>query len=243
MLMRKPRIPIKKQKELLKQFASDTPAQSAAENIGVSRNTAYFYYTHFREAIFRHLSQAPRFSGEVEIDEATFGGYTPKKRMDQSDPLFYKTQGDRKVKIKQYKKPPKILLMGIQRRGGDIYVCKVNDRSANSLIPVVHLVVEGGTTIYTDEWSSYSKLELSGYKHIKINHSKKFAQRKGEHVNTLEAFWRERLPKIGKYKGGGRHNFPLHLKEQEFRWNYRHKKKEIQKILKKLVFSGASYRS
>jgi len=233
MLLRASRISAKKQKELLKLFSLDVEAKKAAELVKVSRNTAYFYYTNFRELIFKHLSRAPRFSGEVEIDEASIGGYTPKKRPG-ADPENYAPHVGNKI-IKKYKKPPKILLMGIQRRNGDLYVQVVADRSRETLVPVIHLVVEEGTTIYTDGWSSYNKLELSGYKHFKINHDKKYANRKGEHVATIDSFWRECLPKISRYRGGFRHNFPLHLKEQEFRWNYRREKMGILPTMKKLL--------
>ncbi len=277
MYTREPRISKKKQKELLKHFALGVPAQKTAELVHVHPNTVYMYFTHYRESIFRHLSRAPRFAGEVEIDETTFGGYRPKKRHPGADPGHYFTQGNRQQVQRPYKNPPKVLVMGIQRRGGDVYTHIIPDRSASVLIPVIHLVVEPGATIYTDEWSSYSKLALSSaidqdievkvskikalsetgkksatrwiakleqeiaalesqrYKHVKINHSKKFAERRGEHVNTLERFWGFAKEKIRGYKGGYRHNFPLHLKEIEFRWNHRNDQKEILRVLKTLV--------
>lgn len=236
--MRTPRLGKEARDALLRQFASDTEAFKAAENIGVSRNTAYFYYTHFREAIFKHLSRAPRFSGEVEIDETTFGGYIPKHVSNYGDPEYYTTQGYKDRKRKKYKRPPKILVVGIRRRGGDVYTHIAVDRRAETLLPIVHLVVESGSTVYTDKWSGYNKLGLSGYNHVVINHSKKFASGRGEHIANIESFWREIKPKIGRYRGGFRHNFPLHLKEQEFRWNHRHEKSLLPLLTQILSLEG-----
>lgn len=233
---RTPRLSKRKRQELLESFAAgiratDLRRKYRNKKSKISYNTICAYYTFFRECIFAYLRKAPRLDGEVEIDETLFGGRARKKRLDK-DPDYYLTQGFRNKKKKKYKNP-KILVIGILKRGGDVYTHIVPDRREETLTPVIRMVVEQGAIIYTDEWSSYSKLALDGYKHIKINHSKKFVKRKGEHVNTLERFWQFAKDQIRPYKGGFRHNFPLHLKEAEFRWNVG--EENVLKKLKKLV--------
>ena len=239
MLTRRPRLSRKSREELFDRFvAGNKPADTYKyfENKDkkffkkhgkypkklsrINLHTILTYFNSFRECIYIHNRKAPRFNGEVEIDETMFGGRKRKKRLDNyGDPDFYKTQGTRSVKIKKYKPARKILVMGILKRGGNVYTHIIEKRDANTLIPIIHMVVDSGTTIYTDEWSSYNLLPFDGYIHIKINHTKKFANRKGEHVNTLERFWGFAKDLVKPYKGGYRHNFPMHLKEAEFRWN------------------------
>lgn len=242
MYRRKKRISERLRKDILESFAAGIAACDLARKYenrknGANINTICAYYTEFREAIFLHYRKAPRLDGQVEIDETFFGGRQRKKYLHDptyGDPEFYMTRGNRRVQKKKYKRK-KIMVMGILKRGGDVYTHIIERRDADTLIPIIHMVVPEGTTIYTDEWSSYSKLALDGYHHIKINHSRKFARRKGEHVNTLERFWQFAKDIIRPMKGGYRHNFPLHLKEAEFRWNVGEENvlKELKKILRR----------
>ena len=41
--------------------------------------------------------------------------------------------------------------------------------------------------VYTDSLSSYDKLDVSGFIHYRINHSKEFADRQN-HINGIENF-------------------------------------------------------
>ena len=65
-----------------------------------------------------------------------------------------------------------------------------------------------------DSLSSYDKLDVSGFIHYRINHSKEFADRQN-HINGIEA---KRI--LRKYNGINRKSFPLFLKECEFRFNF-----------------------
>ena len=56
--------------------------------------------------------------------------------------------------------------------------------------------------VYTDSLSSYDKLDVSGFIHHRINHSKAFAERQN-HINGID-----------------RKSFPLFLKECEFRFDF-----------------------
>ena len=60
-----------------------------------------------------------------------------------------------------------------------------------------------------DSLSSYDKLDVSGFIHYRINHSKEFADRQN-HINGIEA---KRI--LRKYNGINRKSFPLFLKECE----------------------------
>ena len=49
------------------------------------------------------------------------------------------------------------------------------------------LYVENNRVVYTDSLSSYDKLDVSGFIHYRINHSKEFADRQN-HINGIENF-------------------------------------------------------
>ena len=58
-----------------------------------------------------------------------------------------------------------------ERTTGQIYLTRVPDRSAASLIPTVTARVPPGNFIFTDDWASYQSLPQHGYVHRTVNHS------------------------------------------------------------------------
>ncbi|CWP78117.1 IS1016 group transposase [Neisseria meningitidis] len=73
--------------------------------------------------------------------------------------------------------------------------------------------------VYTDSLSSCDKLDVSGFIHYRINHSKEFADRQN-HINGIENFWNQAKRVLRKYNGIDCKSFPLFLKECEFRFNF-----------------------
>ena len=62
-------------------------------------------------------------------------------------------------------------------------------------------------TVYTDGWKAYDGLVLDGYKHYRINHSKKFSKGKTNHINGIENFWGWSKMRLAKFRGLNRKNF------------------------------------
>lgn len=90
-------------------------------------------------------------------------------------------------------KPP---ILGLIERGGKL-VCKVLDNVQQKTIqPIFERLVRLGSTVNTDEYTIYDRLESWGYTHVSVNHgSGEFARdADGDginevHVNTLEGVW------------------------------------------------------
>jgi transposase len=61
-----------------------------------------------------------------------------------------------------------------------------------------------------------------GYRHIKIDHKKKFSSGK-VYINVVEGFWSYAKERLIKHHGVSKERFPLYLKEMEFRYNNRGK--------------------
>jgi len=61
-------------------------------------------------------------------------------------------------------------------------------------------------------------LAVSGFRHLRINHSKLFAAGKN-HSNDTENFWNQAKCHLRKINGVTKKHFPLFLKECEWRFN------------------------
>jgi len=97
-------------------------------------------------------------------------------------------------------------------------------------LPIIKkLIDKDESVIYTDRFKTYDGLVFDGYKHYRINHSKKYSNRKGVHINGIENFWSFAKLRFAKFRGLSRKHFYYHLKECEFRHN---KKADIMKVLK-----------
>ena len=57
---------------------------------------------------------------------------------------------------------------------------KVLDYMQRKIIP--------DSIVYSDCWRGYNVLDVSEFRHYRINHSKLFAD-KGNHINGIENFW------------------------------------------------------
>jgi transposase len=66
----------KKQLKLLELFVGEVTARTAADLVGINRNTANLFYTKLRSIITHCLEQVAQdcFAGEIELDESYFGG-------------------------------------------------------------------------------------------------------------------------------------------------------------------------
>lgn len=234
MILRAPRIPERKRKLLLKAFILDTTATQAAGMAGVSRVCANRWFRHWRETIYHALRRAPRFEGEVEMDQSFIGGRGKKKSAAVIRRLAGLTTAQviKRGKTLKKQRPNGVQVLGILQRNGDIYTQVIHRADSRTLLPIIHLVVAPGSTIYTDKWAAFEKLKLDvGYIHQAINHSLEYSDRKGRHINGVEAFWSFAKHRLGNFKGISRTTLPLHVKECEFRYNHRDTGKALKKLL------------
>src|ERR1035437_9176980 len=190
MTKRLPRISVRKRNLLLKRFIREDTAKQAALAAGVSRMTANKYFRHYREKIYEHFYMAPRFNGEVEMDQAFFGKGIRnkewfKKSLQYGDPDYkptFKTGEKQVLKMKR----KHIQVFGILKRKGEVYTHIIEKADRNTLFPIIHMIVEPGTTIFTDKWTGFNGLEVDGYIHKPVNHSEGFVGKDGAHTAGVE---------------------------------------------------------
>lgn len=89
-------------------------------------------------------------------------------------------------------------------------------------MPIIRQKVVPDSIVYTDGLHSYNALDVSEFKHERIDHSKELvsSQDRSRHINGMENFWNQAKRVLRKYNGIPKHNFHLFIKECEFRFNY-----------------------
>jgi len=87
---------------------------------------------------------------------------------------------------------------GYERGSGRIFMLVVENRSAETLLQCIERFIENGTTIYSDCWKGYSKLDQHpDYEHLKVNHSITFKDPEtGVHTNSIEGSWYAKIFKM-----------------------------------------------
>jgi len=138
--------------------------------------------------------------GEIEADETYFGGRRKGKRGRAA--------------------AGKIPVFGILERKGIVKVEVLRNVTAEEILNHTIKVVRRGSIVYTDRFRSYDSLMFCGYRHLRINHGKRFARGK-VYINGLEGFWSYAKERIIKFHGVSKKKFPFYLKEMEFRYNNR----------------------
>ena len=198
--MRKSRLSLVKQARLIEHFVAGTTARCAADLIGVNRNTAAYYFQRLREIIVDELEQESyeTFDGEIEVDESYFGGARKGSRGRGA--------------------AGKVPVFGLLKRNGKVYTKIIPDASGASLLPTIERKVIPDSIVYSDCWRGYNVLDVSGFKHYRINHSKLFAD-KQSHINGIESFWNQAKRHMRKFNGVPKAHFGLFLKECEWCFN------------------------
>ena len=195
-LMRKSRLSDYKQDRLLEHCISGSTALTAASLCGVNRKTAAFFFLRLREIIALDLEaeNEAMFGGEIEVDESYLGGKRKGKRGRGA--------------------AGKIPVFGLLKRGGRVYTKIIIDASSKTLIPIIKRKVVPDSIVYWDCWKAYNVLDVSDFKHFRINHSKLFADNKN-HINGIENFWNQAKRHMRKFNGAPKARFGPYLKECE----------------------------
>lgn len=83
------------------------------------------------------------------------------------------------------------LVGGVCRSSQEIFFRMVERRNVGSLTDCITSNVRRGTTIITDEWAGYRRLDRVGYIHRTVNHSENFVNPDDPsvHTQTIEGLW------------------------------------------------------
>ena len=195
----------------LKLFELEVPALRASGQLERSYPTVLGAYHVIRKSIMATSDDGMELlRGEVEADESYFGGHRKGKRGRGA--------------------AGKSIVFGVLERQGQIRVQVVPNVTAETLLNTTVKMVKRGSIIYTDKMSSYDALMFCGYRHLRVDHSKRFSRGK-VYINGLEGFWSFAKARLIKHHGMSKKYFPYYLKEMEFRYNNRKKKNLFDLLL------------
>ena len=201
--------------QLIDFFALEVPALKAAQVPRINRHSAERVFQVIRQHLAWECERRSPLRGEVEADESYFGGH--------------------RKGLRGRGAAGKVAVFGLLKRRGKVYTRPVPNVTRETLRAVIRQKVPKGSTIYSDQFSSYDGLITEGYRHCRIHHGESFATSRRRHINGIEHFWGYAKTKLKRYYGIPRSQFLLYLKEMEFRFNHRHEDLPllIRRILKK----------
>jgi transposase len=166
----------------------------------VGYKTVYRIYQQLRQKVAdRTRDEFKKLSGEIEIDDAYFGG---------------RRKGNRGRAA-----AGKTLVLGMLERDGRVFTSLPQNLEVDQVLDTIKRYAEKGSVFYTDRFRSYKSLFIFG-RHLSLNHAQKFTNGR-VHINGLEGFWSFAKERMLKYHGISKKHFHLYLKEFEFRYNHR----------------------
>ena len=207
--MRKSRLSWYKQSRLIELFVAGATARTAASLVGVNKTTSCYYFQRLRQVIYDHSEHLELLDGEVEADESYFGGRRKGKRGRGA--------------------AGKVPVFGLLKRNCKVFTIIIPDAKTDTLMPIIRQQVKPDSIVYTDTWRSYNALDVSEFKHYRINHSKLFAN-KHNHINGIENFWNQAKRHMRKFNGVPKDHFHLFLKECEWRFNNSDPKFQLKQL-------------
>ena len=204
-------------RELVKLFALNLEATQIAELTALNRNTVNRFLRAIRERLATFCEKQSPLTGEIEVDESFFG--------------------PRRIKGKRGRGAyGKTIVFGVFKRNGKVYTEIVPDCSRATLQAIIRGKVETESIVYSDGWRGYNGLVDVGYgKHLRVDHGRNEFARGKTHINGIEGFWGFAKSRLTRFRGMNKATFYLHLKECEFRFNYRDQDmyRMILKIIRK----------
>lgn len=197
-------------------FYQQQSAAQCALDLGLGYQSVTRVYNRIRN-LLTHLCEleGAKMSGEIELDESYFGG----RRKGQRG----RAAGGKSV------------VFGLLERDGRVYTKVVESVDAYTLMEIIKKKSRKGSVYYTDSFRSYNSLHRYG-KHYRVNHSHTFKTRSKyhSHINGIEGFWSFCKHKLYNYRGVSKSNFPLYLKEME--WRYNHRNENMLQLLTDIYF-------
>lgn len=194
---RRSRLTTRQQGRLIEYFVTGATARAAGEVLGVQANTAALFFMRLRQLI---ASKLPSYEldGEVEADESYFGGVRKGRRGRGA--------------------AGKVAVFGLLKRRGKVFTAIIPNAKTATLMPIIEEKVAPDSIVYTDTFKAYNALDVSDFHHLRINHSKLFADRQN-HINGIENFWNQAKRHMRRFNGIKPDNFYWFLKECEWRFN------------------------
>lgn len=94
----------------------------------------------------------------------------------------------------------KVAVFRILKRGGKVYTQAILAAKTDTLMPIIGKKIEPDSIVYTDHWRAHHALDISIFKHYRIDHAQLLCQQ-GNHINGIENFWSQAKRPMSKFNG------------------------------------------
>lgn len=191
-------------RELVRYFSADMDATQITSLTGLNRNTVNRYLKAIRERIAEHCESESTPASEVEGDDSFFGPHRVQIR----------PAGDATARSSVF---------GIIKQYGKVHTRIVTDAAdASPKKSIIAGMANRDQAMYANE--------LSNGEGVAGDVGNEFVKNLSR-VNGIEGFWSIAKNRLVKFRSVNKNTFYLHLKECEFRYNYRNQNLYL-KILK-----------
>ena len=204
----KSRVPLSKWLYILYLWSQETPVKKASENTGISEKTVVQMFQYLRDVCSTKLLHTPAQLGGpgtvVQIDESLFN---------------HKPKYQRGRRAGAHKEQWVFGIADTSVKPAITYMQTVEKRDAATLLPIIERIVRPGTTVHSDEWAAYKKIqEKLGLDHQTVNHSVNFVDpQTGTHTQNIESYWAKTKYKFKVMKGVKAEYLPSYLDERMWR--------------------------
>lgn len=193
---------------LMAQTRAGISAKQLERELGVTYKTAWRMFHQIRQLM---AGDSGLLTGEVEVDETYL----------QPRPFMKKKLNPTRRLGSNYADNSQIIF-GMVERGGRAKVRHVKSNGARVLQPEIEQNIQKNTTIYSDEWRSYNKLEQMGYPHFTTNHRREEFVKGNNHTKNVENLWSNMKRGIkGVYRHVDAKYLQSYIDEYAFRYSYR----------------------
>ena len=183
---------------------SGISAKELERQLGVTYKTAWRMLKLIRESL---VQPKKPLSGDVEADEAFFGG---------------RGNGGRYNKNASRTMEAKVKVLGAVSRKGGIRAQTVQTVSGSSTQRFIEANVKKGSRLFTDGSNRFTRVD-NDYERITVDHSRKEWVRGNAHTNAIEGFWSHvKRSTKGTHKVISKKYFQSYLDAFVFHYNNRH---------------------
>lgn len=194
-----------------------------SRDIKVTQTTAWYMLQKVRTLYAQNDAEA--LEGTVECDEVYIGG---KEKWKHKSMHTERTQGrSTRTKTPVFGMMERTTFTNAKGEEEFMSIVKalvVERTNGATLRPIIAQFVTEGSTVYTDELTSYNGLAEMGYNHEICNHSGlEFVTADGEvYTNNIEGFWSHfRRMITGCYHDVSDEHLQSYIDEAVYRWNTR----------------------
>lgn len=188
------RLPLSKWVLAVALFRIGISARALAEELQVSRQTAWQLLHRLRRALADD-ALLQQLHGQIEVDDTYIGG---------------RQKGPRGRGARH-----KTLVIGLKERGGRVRSLAVVALTSATIHAILRAHVARGARIYTDEFVSYRRLRGLGLQHRRIRHAERFA-RGQTHTQSIEGHWGHLKPTlVARHRSVTPHHLQKYLAEAD----------------------------